>query len=730
MNSIFGRILTGASLAVLTQSVPAQDEARPASDESRGLLVQEIVVTAQRRGEEQLQDVPISITVLGGDELDSFTKGGVLEALAKAPGFAPYMMDQQFGGSVVSVRGVASGAIRQAGPGPTAFYLDSTPWGFVKSAFAPDMNPYDLDRVEVLRGPQGTLYGAGSLNGVVRILTQDPDLDSFDLKVRASASTVREGGESYRGDVVANLPIKEGKLAVRAVAGYNHVGGWIDRTGAGVEEKDANDQDIHVLRLKVKAQPTDQLTIGLSGWISRTDIGMKNVGCLADAGHGCAGMDTYPGLLAEFDDYQDFDIYGLTVDYEFPGVTLTSQTSYIDFSLHSLFDTTAAFPTQVIPLTTDSADSDSTVFAQEITLQSTSEGPWRWTLGGFYRDAEDMDYQAGSLFGTTINDRTNSSESYAIFGELTRRFLDNKLELTGGLRYFRDDVTGNENVPFNGNTSRPLINVNDKFEHVSPRVVLTWFPSDAATLYASYGQGFRSGFQQIPNILVAAPTIPEVEPDTLTNYEVGAKGYFLDGRLSYDLAVYYMDWKDVQQLFLVSAAGEFPCPAAPCFSAGANGVSASGLGADLAVTARITDRLTVSTAVSYNDLVWDETILAGGVATVTKGTRLGYSTQYTANGSVSYRVPLSAPDLEGMFTASARYTPGLDTRHFGRAVKQTDVSAGFSLSKDRWSALLYVDNVTNDRGSNALQTAGNSFDFISILRRPREIGVQFTYHAR
>src|SRR5262249_32846561 len=156
------------------------------------------------------------------------------------------------GTTLMAVRGVSAAGSILKGSSPIGYYLDSVPFGFVREAFLPDVGAYDLERVEVLRGPQGTLYGASAEAGGVRGLTHEADVQKFDFKARGSVSTTDGGGTGFRGDAAINVPVVEGKLAVRAVAGYEDVAGWIDRPS----KKDANYGDIQTYRLKVNAAPS------------------------------------------------------------------------------------------------------------------------------------------------------------------------------------------------------------------------------------------------------------------------------------------------------------------------------------------------------------------------------------------------------------------------------------------------------------------------------------------
>lgn len=268
------------------------------SDERRRPRIEEVVVTAQKRTE-RLQDVPISISVLGGSDLDRSTAEGITESLNSVPGVlaqASYIG----GGTQIAVRGVAASSTLLHGSSPIAYYLDSVPFGLIKTSVAPDSNAYDLERVEVLRGPQGTLYGASALNGVVRVLSKDADLEEFQFKARTSASGTERGGDvNYRADLAANVPIVEGKLAARAVVGYDNQSGWIDRPN----EKDANDAELRNMRLKLNAQPIDELSVGLSVWLSRAKYGAPSMA----NDNGRYSIAAYEPMLT------DYDTYGLKI---------------------------------------------------------------------------------------------------------------------------------------------------------------------------------------------------------------------------------------------------------------------------------------------------------------------------------------------------------------------------------------------------------------------------------
>jgi iron complex outermembrane recepter protein len=667
----------------------------------------EIVVTAQKR-RELLKNIPISITALSGADLDKSTIEGVAEALNTVPGVAA-MQNWNGMGTRLSVRGVTPLGPWFSGSSPTGYYLDSIPFGLVRSALSPDAGAYDLERVEVLRGPQGTLYGASSLNGVVRILTHEADLNEFQFKARASGSTSEEGGGNYRGDMAINVPLIEGKLAARLAAGHENLSGWIDRPG----EEDANDADIDTVRLKVKAKPAEKLTMDLTTWVHRSDYGAPSTG-EDDQRH----VSPFPEPHAT-----DYDVFGLKLAYEFDSFMVTSSSSYMDYSGHSVLDLS---PFCCAPLGSIS-DFDARFFTQEILASSTSEGSWRWSLGAFYRDANDrlvqsiIDTTAPNAGGLVIG-FDDTSESWAVFGEVTRLLLDGRLELTAGLRQFQDRIGTRDNAVGATDSS------SDDFDSLTPRFVITGHVTEDFLVYASYSEGFRSGLLQAP--AAAAVGIPPVRPDTLKNYEIGSKVTLLDNRLSIDASVYYIDWVDaIQQGPIVLIRG---IPSASL----ANGPASSGRGADLALSAQPIDRLTLGFTLSVNDLQLDENVIIPGIGVIALADdRLQGSPAETYGVFADYEFPLGQGSFTGVFAASANYisevtatTTTVDGS--GLLVAKSDpqimsrASFGVRAPKN-WEATVFVNNLTNEQDvitPNPYATA--SWD---ARPRPRTYGVQLEY---
>jgi iron complex outermembrane recepter protein len=678
---------------------------------SDNVALGEIVVTAQKRPE-RLQNVPISISVLRGNELDKSTFEGVSEALNTVPGVST-QQNYLGGGTVMVIRGVAPGFPTFSGSSPVAYYLDSVPFGLVRSSIAPDTGAYDLQQVEVLRGPQGTLYGASALNGVVRVITNDADLSHFDFKARVSDSETQYGGNNNRADVAVNVPIIEDKLAVRAVIGYENDDGWINQP----TKANANWTELGTYRIKVNAQPTQELSIGLSAWSSRENSGAPNVGYTFDQEASRLAQPTS----------SNFDAYGAKVAYQFPLFTISSATSYLDYSNKGLLGLDVPFFNA--PNTLFFSGDNSDVVSEEVNLSSVQQGQWRWSVGGIYRRVTDnlFQYYTGLYATVPTSVFLNTSKSYAVYGEITRLFADSRLELTAGVRHFKDDESQNDQI----GAGSPFLPAASNDEANTPRGVLTWHATDHVMAYASYSQGFRSGFSQTADVLVTYPSFPPLRPDRLTNYEAGSKGSFMDGRITYDAAVYYMKWKDIQQQLIV------PFENSPGIPAIVNGQSASGVGTDYSLSIEPIQDLTVTAGISWNDLEMDRAVISGGSVLFQKGDRPVSSPETTGDLAASYVFALG-DGFKGRVSTSANYSSSLSYRMVSSPGSPAVVQDGdamvflrarFSIeSPDHWTATLYGDNLNNERGSPVRAFIG--VDNWDARVRPRTVGVQLDYHLR
>jgi outer membrane receptor protein involved in Fe transport len=703
----------GAASAEARDAVADQSGGEPAA-EAAGKL-EEVVVTAQRR-RENVKDVPISISVLEGRELDSSTYPGVGEALRRMPGIDTSSSPLLTGNGVnLSIRGVGTSSQFLSGPSTVAYYVDSVPFGMIRNSFVPDPDVYDLDRIEVLRGPQGTLYGANALNGVVRVLTHDPDLDSFGFKTRISDSLTDGGTDNYRGDAAVNIPLIEGKLALRATAGYEEDSGWID----SATKKNINDSTTKNDRVKLLWKLTDSLSVDLSAWHSENEFVL---GPYSDQNEFTSAVILDPSSTS-------FDAYGAKVTNDFDAFSISSMTSYFKYDSTSTLDghpvgvAFALFP-----------NFRSTIFTEEVDAVSSSPGPWKWSAGVFFRHAKDPYYETETLYppftpvatpGTIVADFYDDSKSEAVYGQLGRQLTD-KLELEVGLRYFRDEETQQATGEITG-APGPMQPFNSLANAVTPRVVLTWKPSANVMTYASYAQGFRSGLAQDQLVTVVYPDIPPVKPDRLSNYEIGIKGDTPDRLISYDAAVFYIHWSDIQQVLDVPITGGLNTDAL------VNGQSASGPGVEATITLRPLPGLELTVDGSWNGLTEDGPVVSAGTLIAKQGDRLDFSPEYTAGGSASYLFALGHAGYTGELSLGANYRA---PQYVANALAGTTTSeptfnaqSSFSIqAPTHWNASLYVENLTNDyRSSTPPPGPGSTFEQWRLRPRPRTVGVQFEY---
>ena len=697
--------LLAAVFGAFSGGVSAQDTDTDGID-----VIEEIIVTAQKR-EERLLDVPISMTMLSGVDLDRSRVEGLTEILRSVPGVATPVV--ALGTPSIAIRGVTADFFAFGGAPTASYYIDSVPYGFVRSALVPDANVYDLERIEVLRGPQGTLFGANAQSGVVRILTHDPDLAEFEWKARASVSSTQDGGTNYRGDTALNIPLVQDKLAARAVLGYTDRSGWIDKPGT----PDADAASLSNARLKVKGQLTERFAVTGSYWYIRSRYDTQSIGDEE-------GQNSTPGMSPVS---SDANVYSLIANYDGESVDVTSATSYLDYDLASSLDLTplgGPFFNGLLQTVGFRAK----VFSQDLTFSSVGESPWRWSAGASYRDDADrfiQEFESAVVPRSVAADYEDSSKAWAIFGELTRAYLDDRLELTVGLRYFEDDHGVSENISSTGDPTAPLVRNEARFDAITPRTVLSWHVKDDLNIYASYAQGFRSGLLQQPSVLAVAPGFPSAEPDLLHNYELGAKGVLGDGRFQFDTAVFFLDWKDIQQGLDVA-----PGANNPALTAILNVHSASGIGLEYNFTWTPNERLSLTNSFSWNDLTFDSDQITGGVVVFAKGDRLGFSPEYTAGLSLDYDFPIGR-GFDVLASVSANYTSAIESARVngvqipdldGDAILMSRASVMIS-APGNWALTLFVDNVGDERSPTTRGTFPPTW--WALNTRPRTFGIQF-----
>ena len=622
--------------AAATATSPATTEA--------GL--EEITVTAERYTS-TIQSTPISISALTGDQLTAAGLSRVQDIIKEVPGLS--MRYAGPGLTEYEARGLAS----NGGAAPTVgFYLDEIPLSppavSQSGKVVIDPNLYDVERVEVLRGPQGTLYGSGSMGGTVRVLTNEPKLGTFEGSVQGTGSYTDGGSGNGSGDLMLNFPLGD-TMAVRLVLSDTYRSGWINNItvqpfpinlntstlgnvlGTPVTNiyRDANDLTLYGGRISLKYQPSDDFSILAFAMTNSLHLGGYD---LLD------GTPTVqlPGIVypAHYEAFpiregvrDDISIFGLTVKANLGFADLTSATSYFGRLGYQTQDASAniywsnkqpsgcAPPncvpgTPLVPIPYAERD-PSHQLTQEIRLTSHDVGGWHWVAGAFYSNLHsvwneissnpqvavvDPAVPDGSLF-TSWNDY--GVRQTALFADGSYKFTE-QWKLSVGARYYdyashQDEYSWGYDGPNNTPPANSKITT-AKNSGVNPRVNLSYEPGPDLTLYSTVSKGFRPGGA---NQILPPPTSPpfcqpgalSFGPDSVWNYELGEKARFFDSWLTVNSDVYYIKWNDIQQVITLPCGYQY-------YNNAGNGRS---FGPELEINAKLSEDWTAALSGAWTD---------------------------------------------------------------------------------------------------------------------------------
>ncbi len=751
---LFASACALAQLALLTPTEAlALQQTQDPDDE-----VEEVVVTATRR-EERLQDVPLSITTLSQDQLD---EEGIVnyDGLAIAtPGVVLNRASANFNN--FTARGIATNGYGANLQSTVAIYLDELPISSNGNSTILDPSLYDVERIEFLRGPQGTLFGSGSLAGALRILTHDPDPTGFDASALVDLGLMSEGGLRQRYNAMVNVPLIDNELALRVVGFSRHEEGWLDNIGTGVENSNTLVQ--YGGRAILLWEPTDRFS---ARFMYSREISNPHDSSLENP---LRGQDIR--LTDRPDRFQsDMTNYNATFEYQFNGARLTTSSTYSDYTGLFYVDLAGTY-NQAFAFALDADAWDST-FVQETRLVSDPGGRFDWSVGTFYfRKRRDVDYgyRSNQAFLTAQGFTGLPDEYYqrfgshfishemAAFGELTYRFTPD-FWVTAGLRYGSTDAQGfTEAGGYNSNyltrayiagvlgipnpgplTITPIAaaeGVKAEETGASYRLSASWRPIPSLTAYAAVATGFRP-----PIVNARAGAVSTIDPtdiiipdgaasDNLINYEIGLKGNWFNRRLFANIALYYIDWNDIQvQANRVSDAVQFATNIGGAFSRGV----------EFEVMAFPLDGWTVALNGSFNqaevdDLTPQEAAISGAVL----GSRLAGP---RASGSlrVSYEWEMQPGVLAnasvavahvGSFPNSFPNTPGrplVPLATYDDTESYTFVNANLAVAFDEFTVGAYVENLFNDRSVTYVHPEAFIDGRYGRLR-PRTVGVRIGY---
>jgi len=769
------RVVQLTSVALLTLTWPiaagAQQPSPPSPQpQSADPAPGEIVVTAEKRSS-TVQKVPLSITAVTGAQLQALGISSAQGVVKAVPGIS--VASAGPGQAKYQIRGLSSDGGEAATVG---FYLDDvpiTPPATATTGKSPiDPNLYDLARVEVLRGPQGTLYGASSLGGTVKLIPAAPDAGKFYGSGEITGSGTQVGAGNAKGSAMLNIPLVEDRLAFRITGTYAHDSGWIDRVvvpnfpnspdgGAtrgnvlGVPGSktisNVNDSDIYTMRAALLVKPSEELTITPSIFYQKTRQG---------------GMNTYDSVPGppHFAHYQAFDISEpytdrfvvgtLPIVYDFGPVSLTSVTSYWERLTTQKQDSTEQLVINLGLPGFEQADggpgpsyafeTDKThQFSQEVRLASNGNGPIHWLIGGFYSDFFDRFHLKSAPPGTeaefgspVLYDVTQPLRvrQKAVFANIIWNLTD-KLKLEGGARYF--SYSSRFGSSAFGALYDPVTPIQSstraKAHGVTPMANLSYQVTPQVMVYGQASKGFREGAGNFPVIttgpagevclanlnaigLSAAPT--SFKPDTVWNFEVGEKARFAGNRITINSDIYLINWNKVQTPVALACGLGFTT----------NGPKAQVKGGELEAQFEISSQLHLSQSVGYADGKYTQDFVPSGIV---DGQPLLNSPHWTLSTTIRYEYPL---DDRMKIVAIARNNYTSKSRDLSYKINQIpsrdDLALRLGAETKAWSAYLFVENLLNQHRAleniNTLSFTGPPYNRVAMMR-PRTAGLDVNF---
>ena len=728
--------LLGCTLAVTATPAAAQGQA--------GMVVLEsVVVTAERR-EIAASDVPVSLTAISAKTLEGFAVENFADYGSLVPGMSGQLFEgevQNRGPKTLGLRGVQTVNLTFfGGQNTVGFYINDTP--------IPVVNPrlVDVERVEVLRGPQGTLYGSSSLGGTVKLVTPAPNPEGVEGHVTLDSSYTAEGGYNGALEGSLNLPIGS-DAALRGSAYYESLSGYIDfveidplNTLTGNGKKDANQGKSYGGMLSLSWAPTESFSVTPSVIYSKRESDMAdffNEGEFVQVNHFLQGAE------------DEFTFTDLRLAWDLPSGTITSTTAYFDMSSMADRDVTdflgpfAAPEPTLIPF-------DTAITQQELTNEtrfvSDFEGPWQLIAGLFYTDREEVSSSATiaedveSLFGLPVVNgdilsqvAVRKREEFALFGQAGYAVSD-KWTLTGGLRWFdqKFDAKDTASGVFAGPS--PLVSSGNEsdFRYMGRA---EFRPNDDSMYYLTVASGFRMGGgnfplpsplcdQAVEDFFGDAEAPATYKPDSLVSYELGGKKVFRDHRAAVSAAVFMIDWSDTQIPVVLGGS----CPIS---GLSANAGSVESWGFELELSVEPIDNWLLWLGVSnINAEVSQGLGFPGATVTVAdKGDPMPDIPEWTVSLTSDYSWPVSggwSAFVRADYRYSSRQPVDFAASSYRQDVNLANLRVG--MSDDQWEVALFANNVFDQAPSLGPftfgSTAGGGFRPSDYTIRPRTLGVR------
>ena len=766
-----------ASVA-MAAPVAAQDTAPGGADESASRDV--ITVTARFR-EESVQDIGASIAGISGDDI---RQRGIqdIEDLARAIAGMQNVKTRQ-NSNDIAIRGV-----RSAGSGyetSTVFSVFLDDVSVTGSGNIRDFSSVDLDRIEVIRGPQPTLFGEGAVGGVIRYFTNDPDLDGerFTGEAAGRIESIEDGGMAYTVQNASSFILVPGKLGLRVSGFQREDDGFIDNPSEG---EDVNDFETAGGRAVLLARPTPKLEVRLSAFLSRDELGEST-----QVDPGSDPEDLTFGASPRSGNYSDdFGLYAGRISYSFDVGEVTSITGYYErdtssslFSAGNSFGLAPFFPT-VDTTTFSTSSGEFEQFSQELRFVSDLEGPLNFTAGAYYRDRQDVSGQflTGDGFVTVTTPATENlatrlsstvSEQYSAFAEVTYELTD-RFRLIGGARYVKDTVTaslqqdnvvnlvpefdsGGNLIPWTESNPIGFVSTLEvlesagvgtdfefELEELLPRAGVEFEVSDDILLYGNVARGARNG--GIGNAIAALGASGgdqdvfldnlTFDEDSVLSVDAGIKASWFNGNLITNVGVFRTTYEDTQIQVNTPANNTV------------NGPEQSIVGMEIETTLEVNDSLSTFLNMTLIDAQFEEGVLitappggSFGPFDLREGNQPSNIPEFSMSAGYSFERPIGPAGWTLNSAGSFQYVGERfsNVQNFQSAeldsLELLNLRVG--VSNDRWGLHVFGTNLLNDIeavtiGSNPLQqfiTAEGQLDAPIIatnVNRPRSVGVSLS----
>ena len=779
------KLMIYSSLLALAVSMPAMASAQTAPDSaptapdgspqgvdaakgtnaSDAQSTGEIVVTATRQSQ-VLSRVPISVAAFSQQTMDAKGVRGIADITRLTPGLSltPGPQDLAGGSQTISIRGISS----VVGAATTGIYIDDTPiqsrsLGNAASSAFPQV--FDLDRVEVLRGPQGTLFGAGAEGGAVRFITPQPSLSQYSGYARAEIAATEGGAPSYEAGGAIGGPLVDGKLGFRISGWYRRDGGYIDRvdpTTRATVEANANRLDSYVVRGALRWQPLPGLDATLSVFRQQTksnDASSFYVLYSDPANGKFANPRVTPSSLRD-----RFTLPSLNINYEAGAIKIISTTSYFARDVDRDQDYTNFIAAIFLgdpyayahgEASTAQVNDSQREITQEIRIQSNKSGPLTWVLGGFYSHSVQRAVQlnddrylniAETRLGLPLLPLLDGVSLYqtharsvdtqkALFAQVDYELIAG-LKATAGVRVARVDSNASRQSAGFVAGGAASFNASQGETPVTPKFGLSYQASSATLLYATAAKGFRIGGVNGPQLATCASALSAIgiasspttyKSDSLWSYEGGVKTKLLNGKVRVEASAFYIKWSDIQQNVQLSSCGS---------NFITNFGKASSTGFDLSVEVHPISELTLSGSVGYADTKLTQTVGGGNVFYGLAGDKIGGPPwSWTLAGEYAQPIGLNKSAYFRADYQHAGRGADIDYNVFGidplvppsQAYDQVSLRAGARFHGIDLS--VFVFNLLNQTPRISLVRYPSVYlsNFVETTLRPRTFGATATY---